>query len=90
MEARASRLERYHTNDKSTIEKTIIHVPQPKNLVKNKGEKTIVKSKSPKVAVEVKRGRGRPRKETTENIVSTSKKATGSNKKQTKLVKGRK
>jgi hypothetical protein len=88
MEARASRLERYHTNDKSTIEKTIVQIPQPKNLVKNEG--VIVKSKSPKVAVEVKRGRGRPRKETTENIVSTSKKATGSNKKQTKLVKGRK
>ena len=75
MEARAGRLEALRTRDMPTIEKTIVHVPQPKALVKNEVIKVSekVKSKSPKATVEVKRGRGRPRKETTENIKKSTK-----------------
>lgn len=77
MEARAGRLEALRNRDKPTIEKTIVHVPQPKNLVKKENVKVELKSKSPKVAVEVKRGTGRPRKETTENINKSKKVMAG-------------
>jgi hypothetical protein len=77
MEARAGRLEALRNRDKPTIEKTIVHVPQPKNLVKKENVKVELKSKSPKVAVEVKRGPGRPRKETTENINKSKKVMAG-------------
>jgi hypothetical protein len=80
MEARENRLEVLRNRDKPTIEKTIIQLPQPKNLIKKENVKVELKSKSPKVAVEVKRGRGRPRKETTENI-NKSKKVMAGNKK---------
>lgn len=75
MEARANRLEALHSRGMPTIEKTIIHVPQPKVLIKKEVIKVDekIKSKSPKVTVEVKRGRGRPRKETTENIIKSTK-----------------
>ena len=53
MEARAGRLEALRTRDMPTIEKTIVHVPQPKALVKNEVIKVSekVKSKLPVVAV---------------------------------------
>jgi hypothetical protein len=53
LEARAHRQEILHP----TAEKTIIQVPQPKNLIVNKA-----KNKSPEIAEPVKRGRGRPPK----------------------------
>ena len=74
MEARAGRLEALHSRGMPTIEKTIIQVPQPKALIKKEVIKVDekIKSKSPKATVEVKRGRGRPRKETTENIIKST------------------
>ena len=80
MEARENRLESLRNRDKPTIEKTVVQLPQPKNLVKKENVKVELKSKSPKVTVEVRRGRGRPRKETTENI-NKSKKVMAGNKK---------
>ena len=74
IEARANRQEVLHSRGMPTVEKTIIQVPQPKTLVKKELMKVIEKSnKSPKTTVEVKRGRGRPRKETTENINKSTK-----------------
>jgi hypothetical protein len=93
MEARAHRQEVLHG---STVENTVIQMPQPKILIKNDTDKVIVKKsiKNPVVAEIVKRGPGRPRKMISEKIEkvgkSTSKKATGSIKKQTKIMKGRK
>jgi hypothetical protein len=77
MEARENRLEALRNRDKPTIEKTIIQLPQPKNLVKKENIRVELKSKPPKVAVEVRRGRGRPRKETTENINKSKKVMAG-------------
>ena len=90
IEARANRQEALHSRGMPTVEKTIIQVPQPKALVKKEVMKVIEKSnKSPKTTVEVKRGRGRPRKETTENI-NKSTKHLQVNKKVTATGKGKK
>jgi hypothetical protein len=83
LEARARRQESLHG---VTAEKTIIQVPQPKNLM-SKGEIIKVEKKlikSPVIAEVVKRGRGRPPKAKSENIVKNSKALTGK-----KTVKGK-
>jgi len=60
---------------RSTSVQTIVKVPQPKsfptnNIIAKKEKVMPLKNKvsSPKETVQVKRGRGRPRKESTENI----------------------
>lgn len=79
LEARANRQESMKLRYNPTVEKTVI-LPQPTNMVKNEVIKVKEKviplekvSKSPVIAVEVKRGRGRPRKETTEKINKVTK-----------------
>lgn len=67
MEARAHRQEVLHG---STVENTVIQMPQPKILIKNDVDKVIVKKsiKTPVVAEIIKRGPGRPRKIVSEKI----------------------
>ena len=65
LEARARRQESLHG---VTTEKTIIQVPQPKNMVKKESEIIKVKSKSPEVTEVVRRGPGRPPKMASEKI----------------------
>jgi hypothetical protein len=94
IEARERRQESLH-NRGVTVENTSVKFPQPKNMI----VKEVVKlsklgtnekiNKLPDATVQVKRGRGRPRKESTENI-STKNKAKGSAKKPAKITKGRK
>jgi hypothetical protein len=76
LEARAHRQEALHPIAK----KTILQVPQPKNLIV---KETVKINKSPVATETVKRGRGRPPKMVSEKI-NTSKALTGK-----KTVKGK-
>jgi hypothetical protein len=79
LEARAHRQEALHP----TPEKTIIQVPQPRNLVTNfpiVADKIKETNKLPKVAEIVKRGRGRPPKAVSEKIDKKKKVISGNKK----------
>jgi hypothetical protein len=87
--ARENRQASLHSQG-TTVEKTVIKVPQPKALEKKetvKVEKNVKESKSKKVLEVVKRGRGRPPKDTSK---LENKKALVGTKIKTIKSKGRK